>query len=86
MMEGATGEVSNKSLCCCFLSVGLSLEENNLSGTIPTEVGLMSKLEVFSVAKNNITGSLPDVWDNMPNLCTLQLSYKKHLWCGWLDS
>lgn len=47
----------------------MMLDENKLEGTIPTQVGLMSRLEVFSLAKNNITGSLPDVWDAVPNLC-----------------
>ena len=61
----------------------LLLDHNQLKGTIPPEVGAMTRLEAFSVSNNSITGSLPDIWDKMPNLgaCGCCRRYSRALQC-----
>ena len=51
-------------LSCNFLEtpskiVYISLDYNNLSGTIPGEVGLLTELRGFEVGRNNLSGTIP---------------------------
>ena len=45
--------------------VALSLESNQLSGSIPTQFGNLQRLKNFTVGNNNITGNVP------PEVCGL---------------
>lgn len=38
---------------------GISLSKNNLEGTLPKELGLLRKLQVFDVSSNALAGELP---------------------------
>ena len=52
-----------------FLSGRLDLSHNQLSGTIGTELGLMTNLTKIDAVGNKLTGHLPDEMLNMyPNL------------------
>ncbi len=52
----------------------LDLMDNNLTGTIPAEVGNLSELENLYFFSNNLTGEIPsEIWT---------LSKLKHLWLG----
>ncbi len=52
----------------------LSLPANNLSGTLPTEIGLLSGLIFFQAAHNTgLVGTLPSQVGSLPNLQDLRL-------------
>jgi len=78
-------------LCVCFIILyricyasffGVSnhvliIDENNLSGTIPNEIGHLSQLEVLSLRKNKIVGQIPESLYNNKNLKEILLSQNK---------
>lgn len=51
----------------------LSLNNNGLSGSLPTQIFASSSLELLSLYNNNFTGTLMDNFDNMANLTALYL-------------
>ena len=57
----------------CVTSI--ELDGNDLSGTIPSEVGALSSLTVLDLSENNdITGALPPELGNLSNLVELNLA------------
>ena len=58
----ATGEVTQ-----------ISLRENNLSGTLPPELGNLTTLEVLWLDENQLTGTIPTEMDRLINLRQLDL-------------
>jgi hypothetical protein len=52
----------------------IDLEENNLVGTIPPEIGCMSDLLDLILHRNGLTGSIPGTIENLTNLEYLNLS------------
>ena len=38
----------------------LVLDDNSLTGTLPTELGLLKNLEYFSITGNELTGNVPN--------------------------
>ena len=46
----------------------LRLQENNLSGEIPPELGNLSNLQGIEISGNNLNGGIPDEIGNLPNL------------------
>jgi len=52
----------------------VSLPAKGLSGTIPTELGILSELEILNLSKNMLQGSIPQEIANLPKLTTLDLS------------
>ena len=44
---------------CTYLNV-LKLDNNQLTGVIPSQIGLLSRLKTFSVSNNLLTGPVPD--------------------------
>jgi hypothetical protein len=50
-------------------------EENNLVGTIPSEIGLFSELAVWGMERGGLTGSIPTEIENLSNLIFLDLDY-----------
>jgi hypothetical protein len=48
--------------------ISLSLNINNLSGTIPSSIGNLSSLRTLNFASNQITGSIPPEIGNLSNL------------------
>ncbi|CAN0220260.1 unnamed protein product, partial [Scytosiphon promiscuus] len=57
--------------------VKLSLEENNLKGPIPKELGALAALEHLSLSGNELTGPTTEVLGALTNLQTLNLSWTK---------
>lgn len=51
----------------------LTLNDNNLNGTIPSEIGNCHKLEVLGLHNNTLTGTLPSDLGRLVNLVTLLL-------------
>jgi len=46
----------------------LVVQENMLTGTLPTEFGKLVQLQTLSVSMNDLTGSLPSVLSELTNL------------------
>ena len=58
--------------------IGLYLSENEMSGTIPPELGYLTKLEELDLAKNQLRGTIPPELGNLPKL-TLMYLYSNQL-------
>ena len=52
----------------------IKLKENNLTGTIPIELGQLTSLEYLSLDTNNLSGNIPVELGNLTNLNYLYLS------------
>ncbi len=52
----------------------LSLAGNNLTGSLPTELGHLSNLQVLELAGNSLDGALPAAWNHLRRLDVLDLS------------
>lgn len=50
----------------------VELQSNNLTGTLPTEIGDLTTLTVLNLNFNNITGSIPSQVGNLTNLTELR--------------
>ena len=53
--------------------ISVSLEYNNLTGTIPTQIGNLSNLQYLYLYGNNLSGSIPTQLGNLSNLQRLYL-------------
>ena len=54
------------------------LYDNHLSGAIPTEIGLLTNLQVFNIALNaDITGTIPTEIGLLTNLLEFQVGYEE---------
>ncbi len=56
---------------------GLDLLRNNLSGTLPGELGLFSEIEILRLAENNLTGPIPTELWTLEKLKSLSLSFNQ---------
>ena len=52
----------------------ISLNENNLAGTIPSEVGNLTKLFLLNLSSNQLSGSIPSELGNLIMLGRLYLT------------
>merc|ERR1711907_466162 len=53
------------------------LDGNQITGTIPTEIGLMTDLASFSIANSTLSGTIPDEIGNLHQLRRLWLFNNK---------
>ncbi|CAA2933743.1 tyrosine-sulfated glycopeptide receptor 1 [Olea europaea subsp. europaea] len=57
-----------------YLRPLIDLGSNNISGTIPTEIGQLKFIFVLDLRNNNFSGSIPDTISNLTNLEGLDIS------------
>ncbi|TVZ58746.1 putative secreted protein (Por secretion system target) [Flavobacteriaceae bacterium MAR_2010_105] len=55
----------------------LSLTENNLTGSLPPEIGDLENVEWFFFGRNSLTGEIPDQLWSLPNLEGIMLFYNQ---------
>ena len=67
--------------CDADTVTALVLENNQLSGPIPIELGNLSKLQSFNLYANNLTGPIPAELTNLDNLKELHLTDNSRLVC-----
>ena len=74
-MPGTEGSWYGISIDAGSLRVtSIDLSNNNLTGTIPTDIGSFSNLHVLHLFKNSIGGSIPAEMGDLSNLQDLNLS------------
>ncbi|GJZ99714.1 receptor kinase-like protein Xa21 [Tanacetum coccineum] len=66
-------EIPKQLLQLSSLSVILNLSENNLFGSLPTEVGDLKKLNYLDLSSNNLSGNIPSSLGGCISLLTLSL-------------
>lgn len=71
LLKVLTGPLSR---CLLLVSVRRTLNDNALSGTLPTEWRMLQRLRVLSLASNDLQGPLPPAWSSLANLETLALN------------
>ncbi|XP_017239932.1 LRR receptor-like serine/threonine-protein kinase EFR [Daucus carota subsp. sativus] len=74
---GLRGELPNSIVNLSTTMDELYLNENQISGSIPREIGKLVNLAILSLAYNNLTGSLPSSIGSLKHLVILSLSYNK---------
>ncbi|XP_010540114.1 PREDICTED: tyrosine-sulfated glycopeptide receptor 1-like [Tarenaya hassleriana] len=57
------------------LPPAIYIRRNNLTGSIPVDVGLLKVLHVLELSHNNLSGTIPDELANLTNLERLDLSF-----------
>jgi Leucine-rich repeat (LRR) protein len=68
------GEMSKLNLSCFPNLVRLDLSINGLNGSIPVEIGALSKLNYLDLSYNNMTGELPFSLTNLTQLVMFNVS------------
>uniref|UniRef100_A0A2N9HM57 Leucine-rich repeat-containing N-terminal plant-type domain-containing protein n=1 Tax=Fagus sylvatica TaxID=28930 RepID=A0A2N9HM57_FAGSY len=59
------------------LMTGIDMSSNQLSGSIPSEIGELSQLRSLNLSNNFLTGSIPISFQNLKNVESLDLSHNK---------
>jgi Leucine-rich repeat (LRR) protein len=67
------GEMSKLNLSCFPNLVRLDLRNASLQGSIPVEIGTLSKLTYLDLSYNTLTGPIPSTLGNLTNLEVLSL-------------
>jgi Leucine-rich repeat (LRR) protein len=55
----------------------IKLDSNNLTGSLPPELGNLSHLQTLHLHNNQLSGSLPSEWSRLTDLQTLFLSFNQ---------
>ena len=82
--KDSSGWLSDSAPCTWFgvtcdrgLVAELNLPDDNLSGTIPSELGDLRRLVYLDLYSNQLSGSVPVELGNLANLTVLDLSYNQ---------
>ena len=59
------------------LMTGIDMSSNQLSGSIPSEIGELSQLRSLNLSNNFLTGSIPISFQNLKSVESLDLSHNK---------
>uniref|UniRef100_A0A7N2N6K4 Uncharacterized protein n=2 Tax=Quercus lobata TaxID=97700 RepID=A0A7N2N6K4_QUELO len=59
------------------LMTGIDMSSNQLTGSIPSEMGELSQLKSLNLSNNFLTGSIPISFRNLKNVESLDLSHNK---------
>ncbi|XP_047338886.1 leucine-rich repeat receptor protein kinase HPCA1-like [Impatiens glandulifera] len=73
-MNQLTGNISSKLFSPNMKLIHVILNQNNLSGSIPTTLGYVQTLEVVRLDGNSLIGSVPDNLNNLTSVSELFLS------------
>ncbi|MCO5608053.1 hypothetical protein L7F22_062258 [Adiantum nelumboides] len=72
-----TGAVPPSIFANCRLLEAVRMGNNRLTGQIPVEVGMLSKLTSLSMHNNELKGSIPSTLSNCSSLKVLDLSHNR---------
>lgn len=69
----------------------MSVAENSLYGTLPSEIGSLQSLQALQIWSNQLTGTIPDTFSDLNSLLQFQVSHNKlsgdiPSWMGGLKS
>ncbi|GLU06075.1 hypothetical protein SLE2022_231380 [Rubroshorea leprosula] len=70
-----SGEIPEQIFSSSMTLVHVLFDSNNLTGPIPSTLGLVQSLQVIRFDNNSLSGSVPSTLDNLKNLKDLYLSY-----------
>jgi hypothetical protein len=76
--NAASLKTHNSRTCCCSLHLSSNVRSctgNQLHSTIPTELGLLSKLQVLYLSRNQLTGTIPTYLGKLRQLNYLGLQH-----------
>jgi Leucine-rich repeat (LRR) protein len=59
------------------LMTGIDMSSNQLTGSIPSEIGELSQLRSLNLSNNFLTGPIPSSFQNLKNVESLDLSHNK---------
>ncbi|XP_021973645.1 receptor kinase-like protein Xa21 [Helianthus annuus] len=68
-----TGKIPQRILQLSSLSIILNLSQNNLFGSLPTEVGDLKMLSALDLSYNNLSGNIPSSLGSCGSLTSLSL-------------
>ncbi|XP_057737394.1 MDIS1-interacting receptor like kinase 2-like [Arachis stenosperma] len=74
---GLTGTLENLDLTAFPNLLQLDLRRNNLTGTIPQNIGILSKLQFLDLSTNSLNGTLPLSIANLTKVYGLDVSTNK---------
>jgi Leucine-rich repeat (LRR) protein len=60
-----------------WLMTGIDMSSNQLTGSIPFEMGDLSQLQFLNLSNNFLTGPIPNSFRNLKNVESLDLSHNK---------
>ncbi|KAM0940149.1 putative protein kinase RLK-Pelle-LRR-VIII-1 family [Dioscorea sansibarensis] len=73
-MNKLSGAIPEQLFSSNMKLIHLLLDNNNLSGPIPSTLGLVKSLEVLRLDRNQLTGSVPSNINNLTNVAEMHLS------------
>ncbi|KAL5988076.1 hypothetical protein ACLOJK_035839 [Asimina triloba] len=60
-----------------FSTIAMDFSANNLTGSIPREMGNLAQLQMLDMSNNHLTGSIPESLSNLDRIENLDMSYNK---------
>ncbi|ONK57801.1 uncharacterized protein A4U43_C09F4230 [Asparagus officinalis] len=76
-MNQLSGEISSKLFSSDMILIHVLFDDNKLTGSIPSTLGLVKALEVVRLDRNSLTGPVPTNINNLTKVAELHLSNNK---------